>query len=49
MLSEQRLIAEGYFDVHAVRTLWSDHLSERRDWSSRLWTLLMFEAWAESL
>lgn len=49
MLSEQRLRAEGYFDVRAVRKLWLEHLAETRDCSARLWTLLMFQAWLETL
>jgi len=48
MLSEQRLSDEGFFDVRAVRKLWLDHLSERRDMTARLWTILMFQAWLKS-
>lgn len=49
MLSEQRLSDEGYFDVRVVRKLWLEHLSGSRDWTARLWTLLMFQAWLENL
>ena len=49
MLSERRLNDEGFFDVRAVRKLWLEHLGGRRDWTARLWTLLMFQAWLESL
>jgi asparagine synthase (glutamine-hydrolysing) len=35
----------GMLDAAAVRTLWSEHVSERRNWAYALWTILMFEAW----
>jgi asparagine synthase (glutamine-hydrolysing) len=35
----------GLLDVTAVRKLWSEHLSGRRDWAYALWTILMYEAW----
>jgi len=38
-------LAGGPLDAAAVRTLWSEHVSGRRNWAYALWTILMFEAW----
>jgi len=35
----------GLLNAQAVRTLWSEHVSGRRNWAYALWTILMFEAW----
>lgn len=45
LLSERRLCAEGYLDAAVVRSLWRQHQSGRRDWTARLWNILMFQAW----
>jgi asparagine synthase (glutamine-hydrolysing) len=45
LLDETRLSQEGYFNTKLVRAAWNQHLSERYDWTSRLWTVLMFQAW----
>jgi asparagine synthase (glutamine-hydrolysing) len=45
LLSEHRLAAGDYFDTRLVRGIWSEHLSGRRDWAARIWSLLMFQAW----
>jgi asparagine synthase (glutamine-hydrolysing) len=47
LLNERRLRREGYLDVSLVRRTWADHLGGSRDWSARLWCVLMFEAWLE--
>jgi asparagine synthase (glutamine-hydrolysing) len=44
LLDPQRL-GGGLLDTVAVRQLWTEHLSGRRNWAYALWTLLMFEAW----
>lgn len=47
LLDEGRLRREGYLDAGLVRRTWADHLLGSRDWSARLWCVLMFEAWLE--
>ncbi len=45
LLSEKALREQGYFDVGMVRSLWHAHLAGTRDYSDRLWGILMFQAW----
>jgi asparagine synthase (glutamine-hydrolysing) len=47
LLKEVRLEREGYFNAGTIRHVWQEHLSGRHDWTSRLWTVLMFQAWLE--
>ncbi|WP_417538257.1 asparagine synthase (glutamine-hydrolyzing) [Marinomonas sp.] len=35
----------GYFDVAEVDRLWQEHLTEQRNWSAVLWSLLVFLQW----
>jgi asparagine synthase (glutamine-hydrolysing) len=35
----------GLLDVAAVRKLWTEHVSGRRNWAYALWTILMYESW----
>ncbi|MBC7619390.1 MAG: asparagine synthetase B, partial [Candidatus Saccharibacteria bacterium] len=48
LLDESRLKREGYFNPAPIRQVWREHLSGRREWTSRLWTVLMFQAWLEA-
>jgi asparagine synthase (glutamine-hydrolysing) len=45
MLSRQRLTDDGLFNPDIIRQTWLEHLSGRRDWTTRLWAILMFQAW----
>lgn len=45
LLGDRRLREEGFFDAPAVRSMWSDHRTGRKDWDRVLWRVLMFQAW----
>jgi len=47
LLNERRLNQEGIFNSDAVRTLWLDHQSGKRNWAQILWSIIMFQAWLE--
>jgi len=47
LLDEQRLEREGYLNAAPIREIWQQHLTGRYDWTVRLWTVLMFQAWLE--
>jgi asparagine synthase (glutamine-hydrolysing) len=48
LLDGARLEREGYFNSGMICHLWQEHLSGRHDWTSKLWTVLMFQAWLEA-
>lgn len=47
LLEEARLRNEGFFNVLMVRKIWSEHQKGRVDHSTKLWSILMFQAWYE--
>jgi len=47
LLAPHRLQAEGYLHPTPIRQAWAEHLSGRRDHTSRLWAVLMFQAWLQ--
>ncbi len=48
LLEETRLCQEGYFHPEPIRKAWAEHLAGRRDHASKIWTILMFQAWLEA-
>ena len=49
LISEERLRQEGYFNPDPIRSKWLEHLSGLRNWEHSLWTVLMFQAWQDSV
>jgi len=49
LLSEERLNREGIFNTKPVRQLWLDCQQNNRKSYSRLWTVLMFQAWYQHI
>lgn len=48
LLARERLDREGYWDVARVRKAWEEHRSGTRNWSAKLWSVLMFQSWLEA-
>ena len=47
LIGETRLRREGYFDPAPIRCAWEKHLSGAQNHETRLWIVLMFQAWLE--
>jgi asparagine synthase (glutamine-hydrolysing) len=45
VLLEPRTLQRGYFNPQGIRQLLDEHFRGRRDQSSRIWRLLIFELW----
>ena len=49
LLSEERLNRDGIFNTKPVRQLWLDCQQNNKKSYSRLWTVLMFQAWYQHI
>lgn len=45
LLAEERLRREGYFEPAPIRDAWRRHVRGEASFGSRLWSVLMFQAW----
>ncbi len=48
LIDDHKIDSEGYFNHKLVRNMWNEHISGKCDWTSRIWAILMFQAWLES-
>ena len=47
LLNPDRLEQEGYLRAEPIHQIWQQHLSGRYDHTTKLWTVLMWQAWLE--
>ena len=47
LLDEHRIRQEGFFNPEPIREAWADFQSGRQGLETRLWNVLMFQAWNE--
>lgn len=47
LLSEKRLREDGLFSPAVVRKVWDEHQAGRRNHDTKLWTILMAQAWRD--
>lgn len=47
LLDPVKLRQQGYFNADVISRFWSEHLSGKRNWQHKIWTILMFQAWLE--
>lgn len=48
LITPERIRDEGFLDPEIIGRHWDEHISGSRNWSYRLWNVLMFQAWLES-
>ena len=48
LINSERLEREGYLEPELVHQVWREHLSGARDWSFRIWSVVIFQQWLES-
>lgn len=47
LLSDATLARGNLLAAAPIQLAWREHVSSRRDWTHRLWSVLMFQAWME--
>ena len=48
LINSERLVREGYLQPDLVHQVWREHLSGKRDWSFRIWSVVIFQQWLEA-
>jgi asparagine synthase (glutamine-hydrolysing) len=47
LLDKTNISNEGYFNPDPIHKAWEEHKEGKRDWTSRLWSVLMFQSWLQ--
>ena len=47
LIEPSRIDSEGYLQSDYVQKIWNEHLQAKRNWTNRLWSILIFQSWLE--
>ena len=47
LIDPSRIDSEGYLCSDYIQKIWNEHLQLKRNWSNRLWSILIFQSWLE--
>ncbi len=45
LIDPNLIYSQNFFHSEHINKKWKEHISGKRDWSSQLWTILMFQSW----
>ena len=45
LLSQNTIKNQNYFEYGPIEQCWKEHLSGKHNWSTSLWSILMFQEW----
>ena len=48
LLDPSRVKGEGYLNSDYIQIIWHEHLEGKKNWTNRLWSILMFQCWLEN-
>ncbi len=48
LIEPSRIESEGYLQKDYIQRIWNEHLTSKRNWTNRLWSILMFQSWLEN-
>ena len=49
LISEKKIMQQENFNYKYIERIWREHQSGKRNHANRLWSILMFQSWVESL
>ena len=47
LLDPSRIDNEGYLNSSYIQVIWHEHLEGKKNWTNRLWSILMFQSWLD--
>jgi asparagine synthase (glutamine-hydrolysing) len=47
LLDPARVKKEGYLQSDYIQSIWQEHLEGKKDWTNKLWSILMFQSWLD--